>query len=136
MHFMAVFFVVKEDLATFSSTSGECDGGILHSYMLRNEAASKKECRELLQSLKQSLLTPLLNSPSSQNDFSTIDEVQKEIHGNFHESAKGPAKHHVYQEFMKVRVQITRMILYWVNSLCVVECNRENSQKNLGQVGV
>ena len=71
--------------------------------MEKNEIASETECLSLAKSLEEKHLTPFFENISPETKIEDFDNAIDTVVKTYDETAIGPAKERIYQEFMKVQ---------------------------------
>ena len=89
-------------IVKYSDDSSECIGGLLLKYSEQNMIASEKQCRELLQKLRDAHLSPLISNLSPDTNYEDIVDAVDKIETKYHKQSKGPAKRRMFDEFAKV----------------------------------
>ena len=64
--------------------------------------ASEKQCRELLQKLRDAHLSPLISNLSPDTNYESVVDAVDKIEMEYHKQSKGPAKGRMFDEFSKV----------------------------------
>ena len=99
------------------SRSSECVGGLLLKYSEQNMIASEKQCRELLQKLRDAHLSPLLSNLSPNTNYESVVDAVHKIEIEYHKQSKGPAKGRMFHEFSKVFSYFTFQMVLCFQSL-------------------
>ena len=73
---------------------------------------SEKECRALLQNLRDTHLNPILKNLSPETNCEDLVNAIKKIHESYWRQSIGPAKTRVHNEFMKVSFVLSEMTSY------------------------
>ena len=89
-------------IVEYSNDSSECVGGLFLKYSEQNMIASEKQCRELLQKLRDAHLSPLISNLSPYTNFQSIIDAVVWIETEYNQQSKGPAKGRIFNKFAKV----------------------------------
>ena len=74
--------------------------------------ASEKQCRELLQKLRDAHLSPLISNLSPDTNFKSIIDAVVRIETKYNQQSKGPAKGRMFDKFAKVIDSIIKDLIY------------------------
>ena len=74
----------------------------MYNYCEQNKQVSEKECRALLQNLRDKYLNPILKNLSPETKYTDLVNAVHIIQQNYWKQSIGPAKTSVYDDFMKV----------------------------------
>ena len=84
----------------------------MYHYCEQNKQVSEKECRALLQNLRDTYLNPILKNLSPETKYADVVNAVDIIQENYWKRSIGPAKTRMHNEFMKVSFVLSEITSY------------------------
>ena len=82
--------------------NGDCTSGQLAFYLEKNYGKSKSVCQDLIKSLKDCHLDPLIKTLTPDTDFKTIETAFTTLISTYNKQCVGPASEDVLNTFIQV----------------------------------